>query len=162
MAKRADHDEEEPVVGDIEPIVLPELRRKPEDGGAKFRNTEELARVRDISERLGRVRQAIRDAEGKVKWLDRLDPVVGLLPVVGDGAMFAASLYVVAKGLEAGLPPMKIVRMLANLGIDTGIGSIPILGDIFDFFFKANKANLRIMERYAKELERKQHGRRRS
>lgn len=69
------------------------------------------------------------------------DAVLGLLPVGGDAAAMLISLYVVVKAREMGMPNALLVKMLANIAIDTGVGSVPVLGDIFDVFFKSNIRN---------------------
>ena len=48
-------------------------------------------------------------------------------------------------------PPMLLARMLVNLAVDAGIGSLPLVGDIFDVFFKANLKNLKLLERRSHE-----------
>ncbi len=69
------------------------------------------------------------------------DAVLGLLPVGGDVVATLVSLYVVVKAREMGVPNAVLAKMLANIAIDTGVGSVPVLGDIFDVFFKANIRN---------------------
>lgn len=74
-----------------------------------------------------------------------LDGIVGLIPGVGDAATTLISLYLVAEGYRAGLPKRVLGRMLANVGIDFLLGSVPLLGDLFDVAFKANRRNLRLL-----------------
>jgi hypothetical protein len=71
-----------------------------------------------------------------------LDPILGLLPGVGDifGAVVSTVLIVHAR--RAGVPKPTLLRMIANVGIDSAVGSIPLLGDFFDFAWKANSRNL--------------------
>jgi hypothetical protein len=71
-----------------------------------------------------------------------LDPILGLLPGVGDifGAVISTVLIVHAH--RAGVPKPTLLRMIANVGIDSAVGSIPLLGDFFDFAWKANSKNL--------------------
>jgi hypothetical protein len=79
-----------------------------------------------------------------------LDPLLGLVPGLGDLAtpLFAALLLVHAVRLR--IPRVVQVRMLINAVIDFGIGSIPVLGDLFDFGWKANVRNLALLERHAR------------
>ena len=70
-----------------------------------------------------------------------LDPVLGVLPGVGDSVASLVSLYIVAEGYRAGLPRSTLLKMLALVGVDTVIGSIPVLGTVFDAVWKANKWN---------------------
>ncbi|MFC1661264.1 DUF4112 domain-containing protein [Gemmatimonadota bacterium] len=75
-----------------------------------------------------------------------LDPLLGLLPGAGDvvGATFSGWMVVVAARM--GATPATLARMLVNLGLDLLSGAVPLLGDIFDIAFKANRRNLRIVE----------------
>lgn len=75
-----------------------------------------------------------------------LDGLIGLIPGFGDALTMLISLRVMALAKEAGLPPMKILQMAINTGLDWGIGSIPMIGDLFDFFFKSNRRNLALLE----------------
>ena len=76
-----------------------------------------------------------------------LDSVVGLLPVSGDLAAAACSLYIVFEAVRSGVPRRTVVRMLANVALDLAVGSIPVVGDLFDVFWKANRRNVRLFER---------------
>jgi len=71
-----------------------------------------------------------------------LDPVLSVLPVVGDAAATCVSLYIVVESANLGVGYGTLARMLANLGLDFAVGSIPVLGTVFDFFFKANDRNI--------------------
>jgi hypothetical protein len=73
-----------------------------------------------------------------------LDPIVGLLPVSGDLAAAALSLYVVAESALAGVSRSTLAMMLVNIAVDTGAGSVPVLGDLFDAGWKANKRNVEL------------------
>ena len=75
-----------------------------------------------------------------------IDPILGLIPVVGDLLGAGLSLYVVREAAKLGIPKWIVVRMLANVGIETLIGFVPVLGDLFDAAFKANIRNLRLLE----------------
>src|SRR3954462_4509592 len=61
-----------------------------------------------------------------------LDPVLGLVPGLGDLASAAASIYIVMIGMQLGAPRSVVLRMIGNIGIDTLVGSVPIFGDVFD------------------------------
>ncbi len=75
-----------------------------------------------------------------------LNSVIGLLPIGGDAVLGALSLYIVYEAAQLGVPRHKLLRMLANVGVEVFGGSIPIVGDIFDMALKANLRNLRIIE----------------
>jgi hypothetical protein len=69
------------------------------------------------------------------------DSVLGLIPGGGDFVAMLISLYVVVKAYEMGAPNHILLKMVGNVAIDTGLGSVPVLGDIFDVFFKSNIKN---------------------
>jgi len=77
-----------------------------------------------------------------------LDSLVGLIPVLGDGIMFFASMRILYLGYKMNLPKPLLGNMLRNSVFDMLLGFIPLVGDIFDLFFKANIKNVRIMEQY--------------
>ena len=75
-----------------------------------------------------------------------LDPILGLIPVVGDIIGAGLSLYLVREAAKLGIPRWIMLRMIANVGVEALIGFVPVLGDIFDAAFKANMRNLRLLE----------------
>lgn len=78
-----------------------------------------------------------------------LDPIVGLVPFVGDFASSLVSLAFVARAAPV-LSKYTVTRMLVNVWIDGCIGAIPLLGDVFDVGWKANERNLAIFEDHMK------------
>ena len=77
-----------------------------------------------------------------------LEPILGLVPVIGDISGFLISGYLIVRAARLGLPRALVSRMILNAVLDASIGSIPIVGDIFDFFWKVNKRNIRLVERH--------------
>lgn len=77
-----------------------------------------------------------------------LDALIGFIPAVGDLVGAGIGLYVIVRAAMLGLPRIVIARMVANSAIDLAIGAIPLIGDAFDLWFKANTRNLRLMRRY--------------
>ncbi|CAM5355362.1 DUF4112 domain-containing protein [Sphingobium scionense] len=77
-----------------------------------------------------------------------LDSLVGLVPVVGDIATAAMGAWIVWEARNLGLSKWQITRMAANVGVDTLVGAIPFAGDIFDFLYKSNTKNLRIIRKH--------------
>jgi hypothetical protein len=71
-----------------------------------------------------------------------LDPVVGAIPVVGSALSAGVSLYIVAESARLGVSYGTLMRMLANVSVDTVGSSIPIVGALFDSLWKANKWNV--------------------
>jgi hypothetical protein len=78
-----------------------------------------------------------------------LDALVGLVPGLGDVLSGGLGLVVVVRGAQLGVPGIVLARMLANLAIDFLAGSIPLIGDAFDMWFKANLRNVRLIRRHA-------------
>lgn len=76
-----------------------------------------------------------------------LDPILGLLPFIGDFVTVFFSLYIVFEAVLAGVRKRTIVRMLVNIGLDVVLGSVPVVGDIFDATWKANVKNRKLLER---------------
>ena len=93
-------------------------------------------------------------------WRFGLDPIIGLIPVVGDLATTLVSLYIVATAAQLRVPRSTLARMGVNIAIDSIVGAIPFVGNIFDFAWKANARNAQLLERYANASnnERKEHG----
>ncbi len=80
-----------------------------------------------------------------------LDGVIGLIPGIGDAAGAAIALYLVYSAHRVGAPRTLIARMLANVGIDMVAGAVPLVGDVFDFAFKANRRNMDLLRRHLRE-----------
>jgi hypothetical protein len=77
-----------------------------------------------------------------------LDAIIGLIPVAGDVIAALIGSYLIWEARNLGLPKWKLWRMAGNLGFDTAIGAVPLLGDAFDLFFRSNSRNLRIVKRH--------------
>lgn len=73
-----------------------------------------------------------------------LDPILGLIPGLGDLLGTLISGAIVLQAHRAGIPRATLLRMVANVGVDAAIGAIPFAGDLFDFAFKANTKNLQL------------------
>ena len=80
-----------------------------------------------------------------------LDPVLGLVPVVGDLAGAALSGYIVLLGVRQGAPRAVVLRMLGNVAIDTIVSSVPMIGDAFDVGWKSNMRNVALLERHLEQ-----------
>ena len=76
-----------------------------------------------------------------------LDAIIGLAPGVGDAATAALGRYLIWEARNLGASRGTLLRMLANVGVDTAIGSVPIAGDLFDLFFRSNSRNLKLVKR---------------
>jgi hypothetical protein len=87
-----------------------------------------------------------------------LDPIIGLLPGIGDliSPLFAIGMLLQARQL--GIPKVVQARMLINVAIDTIVGAVPLVGDLFDFAWKSNEKNLALLELHAREERRGSRG----
>ena len=80
-----------------------------------------------------------------IGWRFGLDGLIGLIPNVGDTLTVLPSFYILIAGVRYGVPKITLLRMAFNIGIDYVIGSVPIIGDAFDFFWKSNKMNMNLI-----------------
>lgn len=84
------------------------------------------------------------------------DALIGLLvPVAGDALTAATALSLFWVAIQRGAPRTVLTRMAINVALDAAVGAIPVLGDAFDFGFKSNRRNLRLLERVAAEPRRR-------
>lgn len=77
-----------------------------------------------------------------------LDPLLGLLPGGGDLAGGAIAAYTLLVAARVGAPPSVMLRMAGNIALDALFGVVPVLGDLFDVGWKANRRNVALLERY--------------
>lgn len=77
-----------------------------------------------------------------------LDAIVGLVPVLGDIVTTAMGAWLVWEARNLGMSKLHLLRMAGNVGVDTLIGAIPLVGDLFDFVFRSNSRNLKILKRW--------------
>jgi hypothetical protein len=82
-----------------------------------------------------------------------LDPLIGLVPFVGDVVSGLMSAWIVLEAARFHLPKIVIVRMVMNALVDFGIGLIPFVGDLVDFGFKGNRRNLQLFHKHAVDLD---------
>jgi len=87
-----------------------------------------------------------------------LDPIIGLVPMVGDLASPLFTIVVLWQGRDFGIPKIVQLRMIFNSAIDALIGAIPVAGDLFDFAWKSNQMNLALLEHHAYEERRASAG----
>jgi hypothetical protein len=108
-------------------------------------------RFRAAERRIGRVTHALDELIAVPGTPVRvgLDPIVGLIPVVGDAVAALVGVWVIGEAARFGIPRLVLGRMAVNLVVDLAIGAIPLLGDIFDFAFRSNSANLELFRRHA-------------
>ena len=76
------------------------------------------------------------------RWRFGYDSLIGLVPGIGDAAGAALSMYIIAEAARLGVPKRKLARMLAHTGLETVVGAVPLVGDLFDASYKANRRNV--------------------
>ena len=82
-----------------------------------------------------------------------LDPILGLIPGGGDLVGGLISAYTIYLSTNFGLDKSQISKMIKNIALETFVGFVPIVGDIFDFYFKANLRNLDILEQHLEGID---------
>lgn len=75
------------------------------------------------------------------------DGLIGLIPGIGDTLAALPSAYMIVRGRQLGARKRVVAQMAVNTGIDYLLGSIPLVGDLFDIGFKSNLRNIRLLER---------------
>ncbi len=100
------------------------------------------------------------DVELLARWMDNvfeipgtkirfgLDAIIGLLPGLGDAITSIVSLYILKVASRRGVPRVVLLRMSLNLGIDYVLGCLPLVGDMFDVYWKANIKNVELLRRH--------------
>lgn len=112
--------------------------------------TEVLARLDRLT--------ALLDSQFRIPWTPirfGWDAIVGLVPVLGDLATTVASFYLVSLTRQLGASKAMTALMAGNVLVDALIGAIPIIGTVFDIWFRANERNLRLL---VDEIERRRSG----
>ena len=106
--------------------------------------------------------KSAQDLERLAHWLDSvfeipgirlrfgIDALLGLLPGVGDTASALASVYILQAATKFGVPRITLARMTLNIVIDLLMGALPIVGDVFDLYWKANRKNVELLRRHVK------------
>lgn len=82
-------------------------------------------------------------------WRIGLDAIVGLIPGLGDTATTIVSFYILTSAVRYRVPKVTLLRMGLNLGIDYVLGSLPLVGDVFDAWWKSNQKNVELLRRRA-------------
>jgi hypothetical protein len=82
------------------------------------------------------------------RWRIGLDGILGLIPGIGDALAALLSSVVIVQAVNMGMPKFVVARMMMNVLLELFVGMIPVVGDIFDFMFKANERNVALMRTY--------------
>ena len=113
------------------------------DGGTDMESLDRLARLLDDFIRIPFLNIRVG-----------LDPILGLVPWVGDTLTALFSLYLIGSAVQYRAPKVIIMRMALNVAFDYLLGIIPFVGDASDFFVKSNRWNMNLLRRYAQERRR--------
>lgn len=111
------------------------------------RHQAELAWLRHWSDLLDNAFR-IPGTDARLGW----DPIVGLIPGVGDAVTATLGAFVVVQAFRMRIPRVVQLRMLVNILVDTVLGFVPVVGDVFDVAWKANAMNFRLLEHHAFEI----------
>ena len=111
----------------------------------KIQQLQNLKRIRKIANLL----DAAIGIPG-TKFRIGLDPILGLVPGGGDLVGAAISGYMIYLAARFGLEKAEIGKMIGNVALETVLGTVPLVGDLFDAYFKANLRNLEILETHIK------------
>jgi hypothetical protein len=113
------------------------------DGGTDMESLDRLARLLDDFIRIPFLNVRVG-----------LDPILGLVPWVGDTLTALFSLYLIGSAVQYRAPKVIIMRMAMNVAFDYLLGIIPFIGDASDFFVKSNRWNMDLLRRYAQDRRR--------
>jgi hypothetical protein len=86
-------------------------------------------------------------------WRFGLDAVIGLIPALGDTTTSLVSFFILASAVRYRVPKVTLLRMGLNIAIDYAVGSLPVVGDLFDAYWKSNKMNVELLKRSAQVPE---------
>jgi hypothetical protein len=78
-----------------------------------------------------------------------LDPLLGIVPGLGDAAGALLAAWILVEAIRMGAPRATLARIASNIAVDALIGAVPVLGDVFDVVWKANLKNVALLERHA-------------
>jgi len=113
------------------------------------------AERRHVVERLERYARLLDSSVGVpgTSWKVGVESLVGLIPGIGDAAGLALALPILHAARELEIPRGVQLRMLANVGFEALIGTVPLGGDLFDFWWKANQRNVALLRRALERME---------
>lgn len=113
-----------------------------------------------MSQRLERLKKISRlmdsQFEGPLGWKFGLDPLIGLIPFLGDALTSLISFYIVAEAYAMGCGFSVLLRMLFHIILEGLIKAIPGLGLLFDFYWKSNLKNIELLERHVQSPQQTQ------
>ena len=128
---------------------MSELAVTPSGSSPLRKTAQDLADVDPLAARLAHLLDSAFRVPG-TELRFGLDPILGMIaPGLGDAVTGSLGTYLFFVALRRGVPLLVILRMAVNVLLDTAVGSVPVLGDVFDFAWKANDKNLELIRRHA-------------
>ena len=121
---------------------MSQFRKNPQESLSLLQRTR-LSRVRWLSHLLDE-----RFRIPGTRYRIGLDGLLGVLPGVGDTIGTLLSAYILFEAIQLGVPRATLLRMVGNIALDTLVGAIPVVGDVFDVAWKANKKNVALLNAY--------------
>jgi hypothetical protein len=112
-----------------------------------MKNPNEQTRISRL-DRLSRLLDSVLRIPG-TNFRIGLDPLLGLIPGIGDTLGAVLSSYIIIEAARLGVPKRILFRMVGNVALESIAGAVPILGDLFDFAWKANLKNFELLRAYA-------------
>jgi hypothetical protein len=110
--------------------------------------TRQSVKIDESLERLGWLMDDLIRIPG-INWRFGLDALVGLIPGFGDTATSLVSFYILVSAVRYRVPKVTLLRMGLNIAIDYLVGSFPLVGDVFDAWWKSNQMNLALLSKRA-------------
>ncbi len=115
-----------------------------------YSGDEKKIKDEDLEENLNSLKRLAHWLDECIKvpgteWKIGVDGIVGLIPIVGDITTGCLSAYIIYQARKFNIPKKTLLKMIWNATLDIGIGFIPILGDQFDLYWKANLANVKLV-----------------
>jgi hypothetical protein len=120
----------------------------------KIRNMNTLERL----ENLNHIRRLSRLMDNAIRipgigFRIGLDPIIGLIPGAGDIISTGFSAYIIYLAARFGLPREILQKMIFNIALEATVGSVPLVGDLFDAYYKSNIRNLALLEQHLQVAE---------
>jgi hypothetical protein len=112
-------------------------------GGSPLSDAERMRRLRRLQSVATLMDTAIAIPGTNIRF--GVDSLLGLAPGVGDFAGALVGLVIINEARRLGVPAEKMGRMIANIGLDTLVGAVPLLGDVFDMYFKSHRRNVQLI-----------------
>ncbi|WP_166254536.1 DUF4112 domain-containing protein [Marinobacter salicampi] len=126
---------------------MPAPRNFPEDGpGARVSNAQYERALARLNRYAGLLDSRFRVPFTRIRF--GLDPIIGLIPGIGDAVGLGLSFYVISEAIGLKVGPRVVGKMLGNVAVDFVVGLVPVFGDAFDLVWRANDRNARLLREH--------------